>query len=266
MSMSNTRLSVFTKPWKTMSIPALGKLVSGLGFQGIEFPLRDGFQVQPREAVEKLPLLGTQLAAYGLKIMSVAGSTDETTFAACKAAGVPLIRIMLQADLKTGYLNCEQQWLRRLESLEPLCAKYGVRVGVQPHYGPGVFSTMELRHLLEQCRGGHVGAIWDAAHSGLAGEEPEQALDIIWDRLLLVNLKSAFYERRIDGASGAAVYRPYFTTGRDGAGSWPRIVAFLRERGYRGDVCMPAEYTDEANVERHIASDVAYVRELLASG
>ena len=41
------KLTVFTKPWKNDSLEALAERVATLGFQGIELPMRDGFQVNP---------------------------------------------------------------------------------------------------------------------------------------------------------------------------------------------------------------------------
>ncbi len=257
-------ISIFTKPWPTLSIPQLAQLVRSWGFDGIEYPLRQGFQIQPADALAQLPAMARELADHDLRIMSIAGSLNEATFAACQAAGVPLIRIMLTADLAKGYLACEREWLRELAAVRPLCEQYQVRVGIQNHYGPGVFATMELRHVLERCDNPYAGAIWDAAHSGLAGEETEQALDIIREYLLLVNLKSAYYQKETDPATGCAAFHPYFTTGRDGACSWPRIIRYLKTIDYQGDICMPAEYTDRAAVGQLIPGDLAYVRELLA--
>ncbi len=62
-----------------------------------------------------------------------------------------------------------------------------------------------------------IGGVWDAAHSALTDESPLKALEILEDRLLLVNLKNA-YMRRINGpGSSPALYKPYFTTGPQGA-------------------------------------------------
>ena len=256
-------LAIFTKPWKTLPVAELGQLVSGLGFNGIEFPLRDGFQVSPAQACEKLPVLAAELARFGLTIISVASTTEERIFAACRQAGIPLIRIMLPADLRLGYLQNEKKWLRDLESILPLCEKYQVKVGIQPHYGPGVFNAMELRHLLEQCKSPYLGAIWDAAHSALAGEAPEQSLDILWEYLLLVNLKTAYYQKQFNIMDRTAYFTPCFTTGRDGASSWPRIINYLKKHDYPGAICMPAEYTDESKVEQHIREDIGYLKQLL---
>ena len=254
--------SVFTKPWKGLSSEELGKLVSHLGFDAIEFPLRPGYQVQPENAEVELPKLAKTLNGFGIRISSVASGTDESVFAACQAAGVPILRIMVGADPKLGYMKSIEAKRRELEALLPLCEKYGVTVGVQHHYGFGVFNTMELRHLLHGFDPRYVGAIWDAAHSALSAEIPAQALDIIWEHLVLVNLKTAYYRRSNGPEAEQAVFTPYFTTGRNGASSWKDIADELIRRGYDGDICMPAEYTDEANVERYIAQDLAYARSL----
>ena len=60
--------SVFTKPWKETPVPELGKFVSGLGFDGIELPVRPGYQVEPVDVDRDLPLVTEQLADFGLKI------------------------------------------------------------------------------------------------------------------------------------------------------------------------------------------------------
>jgi len=45
---------VFTKPWK-IPLPELAAFVKGLGFDGIELPVRPGFQVEPQDVARKLP-------------------------------------------------------------------------------------------------------------------------------------------------------------------------------------------------------------------
>src|SRR5207253_9475217 len=93
-------------------------------------------------------------------------------------------------------------------------------------------------------------------------EEPELAFAIVWDHLGMVNLKNAFW-RRTNGPEAEDVqWRPYWTSGRQGLASWPRVAAELTRRGYRGTVCLTAEYSDEAVVERLAAADLGYARSL----
>ena len=46
--MGQFRFTVFTKPWR-MPIGELGAFVGGLGFSGVELPVRPGFQVEPED-------------------------------------------------------------------------------------------------------------------------------------------------------------------------------------------------------------------------
>jgi len=80
----------------------------------------------------------------------------------------------------------------------------------------------------------------------------------------MVNLKNAFW-RRVTGPEAADVtWQPYWTSGRQGLASWPRVAQILMQRSYAGVVCLTAEYSDETDVARLIAEDVAYARSLWA--
>ena len=258
------KYSVFTKPWPELSVVELCKKVSGWGFDGVEFPLRDGFQVEPGNAEKELPVLAKMMKEHGLSIMSVASSTDENIFAACQAAGVPIIRIM-GPGLDGGYNEGIKAFKTYLDKLPVLCEKYGVTVGLQNHNNNMVSTTMELRVLLEDYNPKHIGAVWDAAHSGLCMESADKALDIIWDKLILVNLKNAYWRQRNGPEAPQASFYPYFTLGRNGMASYPDIIKYLKARDYCGDICLPAEYSDGPLVEELAPQELRYIKELFAA-
>ena len=72
------KLSVFTKPWKDITTEQLGELVASLGFDAVEFPLRDGYQAQPADAEKSLPKLVETLKAYGITVESVASPKTKS--------------------------------------------------------------------------------------------------------------------------------------------------------------------------------------------
>ena len=255
--------SVFTKPWKQMPLGELGAFVKRLGFDAIELPVRPGFQVEPEAVGRGLPAAVRTLGDHGVRIASVAGPTDERTIAACAEAGVPVIRICVGTGGKP-YMEAEAQTQRELEALVPLLERYGVAIGIQNHCGDGVCSAMGIRHLIERFDPRHVAAVWDAAHSALEGEEPELGLDIVWSHLCMVNLKNA-YRRRANGPEAeVARWEVYWTSGRQGFASWPRVASELKRRDWHGVVCLTAEYSEEASVERLIAEDIAFAKALFA--
>jgi len=259
------QFSVFTKPWK-QSLPELAAMVRGWGFDGIELPVRPGYQVVLEHASRDLPVAAHVLADHGLRIFSVAapgGPIAEELVAACAEAGVPVIRIMVGIG-PDGYMATEARTQREFEGLIPMLQQYGVTIGVQNHCDQMVCNAMGLRHLLEPFDRRYVAAVWDAAHNALNGEDPELAIDIIWDHLCMVNLKNAYW-RRVNGPEAEVVaWRPWWTSGPQGLASWPRVAAELKRRDYRGVVCLTAEYSDEAAVKRLISQDIQFARRLLA--
>jgi len=255
-------LSVFTKPWKHLTIWELAKQVKDMGLDGIEFPLRDGFQLEVKSA-DRLPKLVAQFADHGLQVFSIAGDPVENVFAGCADAGIPLIRVMATIDPAAGYVESEKVYRQYLERLLPLCKKYGVMVGVQHHYGDYVVDSAGLSRLIDGLNPQHIGAIWDAGHDALAGQQPEFGLDILWNRLCMLNVKNAFYKCSSGPEAKEAVWERYFTTGEHGLASWPRMVAYLIRRKFKGVLCLSAEYDLEDEVDRLTRHDVQYLRSLI---
>ena len=89
---------------------------------------------------------------------------------------------------------------------------------------------MGLQYLIGKYDPKHVCAVWDAAHNALNGEDPEMAIDIVWSHLGMVNLKNAYWVRTTKPEAEYAKWRPFWTTGRRGLASWPRVAAELKKR------------------------------------
>jgi sugar phosphate isomerase/epimerase len=258
------QFSVFTKPWH-LPIPELGAFVRELGFDAIELPVRPGYQVDPERIGSDLMPAARQLGACGIRIASIAGTADERTIAACAEARVPLIRVMVQIPPECGYLEQVARVQRQFDQLLHQLDSSGVRLGVQNHSDRFVSNASGLRHFLEPFDPRHVCAVWDPAHCALDGELPELAIDIVWSQLGMVNLKNVFWQRTNGPEAELARYEHYWTSGRQGLCSWPTVVRLLRERGYEGVVCLPAEYTDDSAVDRLIAADLSFARSLFES-
>ncbi len=258
----NISYTVFTKPWPKKSVAELAQFVKGLGFDGVELPVRPGFQVVPENVSKGLPEAAKIFADHGVKIGTVAGSMDEPTIAACAEAGVPIIRICQRIDPKAGYMAEEARVQKEYDALLPLLDKYGVAIGVQNHADYNVNHAMGIRHLIEKYDPKHFCAVLDQAHCGLNGEPPEYAIDIVWSHLRVVNLKSAFWVRSNGPEAPEAKWQKHWTTGRHGMAYWTRVVAELKRRNYSGDICLTAEYTDHERVDVLIAEDIVYAKSL----
>ncbi|MDD4796594.1 MAG: sugar phosphate isomerase/epimerase [Eubacteriales bacterium] len=273
--MANNLFSVFTKPWKTQPLPELAQRVADMGFDGVEYPLREGYQVQPSDGARGIVNLCAALGNYGVKVTSMAAGIDvyaaeghgevvgvnEPLLDGCAQAGVPIVRICQSLNKALGFHENMDALRRRYDEILPYCEKYGVTLGVQMHYGAAdITCSYDTYLLLKDYDPRYIAAVWDAGHSGLAGESPRYALDCLWRHLCMVNFKAAFWHRTNAGAP--AQWDARWVTGKEGMGSWAEAVAYLRARGYTGTVCLPAEYSDEANVQDYARQDLAYLKEL----
>ncbi len=261
-------LAVFVKPWKSLTLYELAEHVHQLGFQWIELPVRPGFACQPETIEQDLPKAVEILGAQDVKILNVTVDMpldDERLYAACAAAGVTLNRVMFHCR-DTNYWEAEAAARQQLDSAAHLCEQYNVRIGVQNHAG-GFVGVHEfgLHHLLQDYDARYFGAIWDAAHNALEGMAPELALDVLADRLLIVNLKNAFWRRASGPEAVIAEWKIYWTSGRQGRANWSRVASKLRQINYTGPICLTAEYSDETAVDRLIQEDLAFAQEVLAA-
>lgn len=247
-----------------MPLPELARFVAGLGFTAVELPVRPGFQVEPENVARDLPEAARVLGEHGVRIASVAGPTDQATIEACAAVGVPVIRICVGVPRDRPYLEHEAAVRREFEALVPLLDRAGVRVGIQNHSGRDFTSAAAVRRLLDGFDPRHLAAVWDAAHCALAGEQPDLAADILWSHLCMVNLKNGLWQRSNGPEAEVAEWRHYWTSGRQGLASWPRVVSELRRRAYSGPVCLTAEYSNGSDVDRLIAEDIGFARSLFA--
>jgi sugar phosphate isomerase/epimerase len=264
---ANNLLAVFVKPWKSLSLPELGAHVRQLGFEWVELPIRPGFCCEPQTIERDLPEAVHVLGAQGVRVLNVTVDLpldDERLYAACANAGVTLNRVMFRRQGRT-YWEAEASARRQLDAAARLGAQYGVRTGVQNHSGSFVgVHEFGLYNLLKEYDRRYVGAIWDAAHNALEGMEPEPALDVVADLLMVVNLKNGFRLRTSGPEAETATWKTYWTSGRQGLADWPRVVAKLKQIAYTGPICLTAEYSDEPSVDRLIAEDLAFARSLLA--
>ena len=246
---------MFTKPWPDLTLPQLGRIVRGIGFDGVELPVRPGFQVTPENVRRGLPEAARIMRDCGLVIGSISGPVDEPTIAACGECGVPVNRVMVPIDAATGYRAGEDAARRQFDSVLPLLEKHGVAIGVQNHCGMMIGSALGLMHLIGGYDPKLVGAVLDPAHCGLSGEPDELAIDIAWSHLLFVNLKSGFWERTAGPDVLDAPWRPRWTLGGQGITNWQKIAAELKRRGYGRGFCLHAEYSSIDGTGEDLAGD-----------
>ena len=242
--MSANDITVFTKPWdQEVSLEDLGKKMKDIGVQGVELPVRPGYQVEPESITKALPEAVKVLGDQGIKIGSVAGSVDHVTINAMGECDVKILRICVGIDMSIGYMATEEKLRKEWDALIPTLDAAGVNIGVQNHCGNMVGSAIGIMHLIEKYDPKHVSAVYDPAHCGLDGEPEVMGLDACWSHLSLVNLKSAYRQRSNGYDESEAAHQVIWSTCRHAIFSWRNLVTEMKKRGYEGDICLPAEYT-----------------------
>ena len=262
MNSRPSRYTVFTKPWPGLSLDELGALVAGMGFDGVELPVRPGFQVEPESIAEQLPIAQKTLQAHGVEIVSVAGPCDEATIRACGEAGVGVLRIMVRVPDGSDYLGHIENTQREWDALLPVLEASGVTLGVQNHKARFLTHAMHLHHALKPYDPKLIGAVWDPAHNAFSGAEPELALDVVWPYLCMVNLKNGLWEKGDVDELGVIKWNTMWVPGHEGICDWPRVCRELVKRGYVGDICLSAEYSgaDSEQVRRYATQDLVLAK------
>ena len=275
--MGVSKFSVFTKPWKSQSLEELGEIVRNMGFNAVEYPLRDGYQVQPSDGAKGIVKLCKTLAKFDVAVTSVASGIDvrvtdgkgevvginEELFQGCGEAGVPIIRICQSLNREIGFHENMDALRKKYDAVVPYCEKYKVILGVQMHCGGAdINNSYDSYILLKDYSPDTIAAVWDSGHAGLAGESPRYGLDCLWDNLCMVNFKAAHWVNRGKTESGETRWDSVWVKGKDGMGSWSEAVNYLKSRNYSGTVCLPAEYSDESQLEQNAREDLQYIKKL----
>jgi sugar phosphate isomerase/epimerase len=236
-----------------------------LGFNLIELPVRPGFPVAPARIEQDLPAAVKTLADLGVQVVNVTVDLplrDERLYAACAASGIAMNRVIFKRSTPS-YWEAEAAAHRQLDEALPLCEHYGVKIGVQHHYGGSIpLNSMGLHHLLKDYEPRWVGAIWDPAHNALQGEDALTGLELVQSHLCMVNLKNAYWRRTNPPDGGEAQWGAYFCAGPHGRTSWADVAKGVKLVGYRGPITFSAEYTDDTYTDRLLEADLAYARRL----
>ena len=243
MAWANT-LAVFTKPWKKDSIEQLADRIAGFGFQGVELPVRDGYQVNPGNYRGELAKAAAVLSSRKVSIESVAGSIDADLIRVMGQNGIKILRVMLNADPKKNYIEQEEAYYRTVSELLPVLESSGVTLGVQNHMGNFIgCDAAGMMHFVGRFPKAQVAAVLDLAHCAITGEITPFALDIAASHLVMVNIKSGSWRRVNNENAAEAEWKTVWTLGRHGALSWKLAADELRRRNYTGPICLTAEYS-----------------------
>ena len=261
------RWLMFTKIFRGVEIGAAAEAIAGLGFDGADLLIRDGWQVTPAAVAQELPRAVARLRQTGLSVPAATCDLTraddphaEAIFAACAAEGIALLRLGYYGyDPAVGFEAGVEQAREALRQLADVGRRRGVKPMLQLHGGDQLncSGAMALR-LLEGIPADDLGIYTDPGNMvAQQGTEPwAMHLDMVRDYLCFVGVKNAGWFHA-DGR-----WRARWVGLDRGIVPWDRIFTLLRERNYDGPFSLHSHYED-MTLDQALAQtreDIAYAR------
>lgn len=233
-------IAIFTKSWKELPLKELAALISDMGVDGVELPVRDGYQVNFNNLETELYYAQEVFKEKGLRIISVASELNKSLIEVMGNMGIQKLRVMINIDMNIGYFKSVESYRSKILEYEEILRKNRVQVIVQNHYNYWIGSALGLYDLLKELPNDIISACLDFAHCSLSGEPVDMAIDILKDRISMVNFKSAMYVRL--NTKDEAEWKVLWGTYKDSLYNWMDAIRALKKINYTGDICLPAEY------------------------
>ena len=255
------KLILFAKHLKGLDVPELVEKAKYQEVDGFDFPVREGFAVNPQNVSTALPELVKAMEAEGLCVPMCTGEgalTDpDATDAEVLLAAMAENQVKL---LKLGYFRfnaLEQDYWqevgrarKHLEGWEKLGEKHGVTLCYHTHSGPCLGCTASaLMHLIKGFDPQYIGAYLDTGHLGAAGEGFPMACSIVGEYLRIVALKD-LVTTWIEADSKRMVRRKAVPFG-EGLTDLNEVMPYLVKTGFDGPLTAHIEYegTQEELIE-----------------
>ena len=235
--------NLFTKHLVGLPYDQLAETVAGLGFTGVEAPVRKGGHVEPARVEEDLPKLVEAFKKCGVKIalmttdINAVNDADRTekVLRTAGALGIPSYRMKWY-----GYAAGKSHW-EQLDAIKPqlrdlvaLSRELRILPGYQNHSGAKFVGAgiWDMAMLMKDYRADELSWNFDFFHATVEGglSWPNE-LALARDHISMVYFKNFTWQGRVPVGCPLA----------DGVVA-KDSVALLRKSGYAGPVCLHVEY------------------------
>jgi sugar phosphate isomerase/epimerase len=235
--------NLFTKHLVGLPYDQLAETVAGLGFTGVEAPVRKGGHVEPARVEEDLPKLVEAFKKCGVKIalmttdINAVNDADRTekVLRTAGALGIPSYRMKWY-----GYAAGKSHW-DQLDAIKPqlrdlvaLSREVRILPGYQNHSGAKFVGAgiWDMAMLMKDYRADELSWNFDFFHATVEGglSWPNE-LALARDHISMVYFKNFTWQGRVPVGCPLAEG----VVAKDS-------VALLRKSGYAGPVCLHVEY------------------------
>ncbi|MGJ3244274.1 MAG: sugar phosphate isomerase/epimerase family protein [Opitutales bacterium] len=267
-------ISIFPKFQKDLSLPDLAAWAVGVGLDGINIVLREGYWTPPAQLAETLPVFLKTLTDAGLQVpFCTAGLQpkalveDPGLLRILADHGVPAFRLayIRGDDDPRGLLREARQ---DLEALVPVLQAIGIKAVHQVHHGTLISSAFAAWHLIEGLPADAIGVELDPGNQAWEGFEAwGKSARLLGEHLCAVGVKDVLWRRESepDPDDPRKGWRQDWALLEDGVVDWQALIDALRSIAFAGPlVLMPHYHPDNPEGQTAgIRRDVAYLKQLL---
>jgi sugar phosphate isomerase/epimerase len=244
------KIGGFTKVLQDLSYEKTAEAAVGIGWDGIECPVRAKGHVLPERVEEDLPRMVDALKAKNLEVLALATEirgTDDPHIEKVLRTGLKLgIRLYRLGGFKykEGISIPKQldEFRARLKDVAALNRELGITGLYQNHSGNGYVgaSVWDIHEMVKDFDPKDIGVHFDIGHATVeSGLSWPTSFALVKDRIGAVIVKD-FYWKHTPGEGAKTVWVPI------GQGSiQPRFFGMLRASGFRGPITMQFEYAWE---------------------
>jgi len=266
------KFSVFTVIMQEFSRPEVVKHLSALGFDGVEWRVREGGpHIEPAEIIEKADEIRKLTEDAGLELVSLAtyfapGDLEDIKRVAegAKKMGAPMFRLMPPwFDGSVNYVALCQRTVDELKQVEALCLESELKVLLEIHMRNIIPSASAAHRIVSNFDPKAVGIIFDPGNMIYEGMERWLlGLELLGPYLAHVHVKNAKWQVVQGDSDGNLVWKPSWATLRGGMVNWGQVIADLKKVGYEGYLSSENFSTDLPVLER-LADDLALLKSYL---
>lgn len=261
-------ICIFVKFLQSMSFRDLASALSSLEVSGIEATVRNGGQILPPQAEEKLPELVDALKKENLRVTIMASSINsvksphaESVLRTAAGLGIKSYRMdYYRYDLKKPVAPQVESFKAMAKDLAAMNKELGIQAVYQNHAGAGYVgaSIWDLHQILGDIPKEQIGIAYDTRHSAV---EAGMSWPVLWN-LVQPHLGAVFVKNaRWDGRTPRDI--PLGETGVVD----PKIFTMIRESGVTVPLSLHVEYLPKGDVPENLAAirrDLQTLRELLS--
>jgi len=191
------KLGVNSVLFKAFPVMEALKGIKQAGYDGVELSAIPGMNphlklTTPEETAKSIEDIRAAVAETGLELLSMELASQDPTLvrkaaAAAKELGVPIINV--GPNGKTGVEGDVEKCIETLKNTVAIAKAYGVMVCMKAHVGAAVYNTETTQQVMAAVTNDNFGVDMDPSHIFRAGEEPQEALPQIADRIKHIHIR-----------------------------------------------------------------------------